>query len=145
MTNLKKWQFYDLFFEKTTWKNQFQNPVRWTFSNLIFQKSSILKLSWVIKGWWHWFGSVVYGPELRRPCRWQKCKQTAENNTYYRFPWHHRLISQLNSNDLPYARHIKSSWKFVNNDLVNLYAIVRIIVPSHFLMMWMFSGSCVKL
>ena len=52
-------------------------------------------LSWVIKGWWHQFGSVVYGPELRRPHRWQKCKQTAKNGTYYRFPWHHPLITQL--------------------------------------------------
>ena len=55
-------------------------------------------VSWVIKGWWHRFGSVVYCrlfQELRRPRRWWKCKQTAENDTYYRFPWHHPLITQL--------------------------------------------------
>ena len=28
-------------------------------------------------------------------CRWPKCKQTAKNDTYYRFPWHHLLITQL--------------------------------------------------
>ena len=34
---------------------------------------------------------------LRRPCRWQKCKQTAKNDTYYRVLWrHHLLITQLN-------------------------------------------------
>ena len=52
----------------------------------------------VIKGWWHRFGSVVYGRlfrELRRPRRWQKCKQTAKKGPYYRFPWHHPLITQL--------------------------------------------------
>ena len=32
---------------------------------------------------------------LRCPLRWQKCKQTAKNNTYYRFPWYHPLITQL--------------------------------------------------
>ena len=32
---------------------------------------------------------------LRHPFRWQKCKQMAENDTYYRFLWHHLLITQL--------------------------------------------------
>ena len=42
-------------------------------------------VSLVIKGWWHRFGCVVYGLELKRPHRWQKCKLTAQNNTFYRF------------------------------------------------------------
>ena len=58
-----------------------------------------LLLFFPIKGWCHCFGSVVYGCifwELRRPCRWQKCKQTAVDDTYYQFTWHHSLITQLN-------------------------------------------------
>ena len=49
----------------------------------------------MIKEWSHRHRSVVYGPVLRRPRRWRKCKQTAENDTFYRFRWHHPLITQL--------------------------------------------------
>ena len=41
---------------------------------MIFFSMIWSKLSWVIKGWWHCFGSVVFGLELRQPCRWRKCK-----------------------------------------------------------------------
>ena len=69
------------------------------FLLLLISKSK-LRVSWVIKGWWHRFGSVVYGcifQELRRPRRWQKCKQKAKFDTFYRFMLHHPLITQLNS------------------------------------------------
>ena len=59
------------------------------------------ELSWVIKGWWHRFGSVVYGrlfQELSCHRRWRKCKQMAVDNTFYRFQWHHPLITQFNGN-----------------------------------------------
>ena len=48
--------------------------------------------------WCHGNWSVVYGLELRSPRRWQKCKQTAENNTFYPNRCHHPLITQLNEN-----------------------------------------------
>ena len=62
---------------------------------------SYFLLSWVIEGWWHRFRSVVYGclfRELRQPHWWQKCKQTAKNKTFYRFRWHHPLVTQLSLN-----------------------------------------------
>ena len=67
----------------------------WTFQELIPFPSS-KRLGWVINGWCHGNRSAVYGPELRCPCRWRKCKQTAQNDTFYRFRWHHPLITQLN-------------------------------------------------
>ena len=56
----------------------------------------ISKVSWVIKGWWHRFRCVIYGPCWDALVHsWQKCKQKAKNNTYYRFLFHHPLITQL--------------------------------------------------
>ena len=49
----------------------------------------------VINGCCHGNQSVIYGPELRRPHRWQKWKQTAENHTFYSNRCHHSLITQL--------------------------------------------------
>ena len=39
-------------------------------------------------------------PELRRPHRWRKCKQTAKNNTFYPNQCHQPLITQLTLNYL---------------------------------------------
>ena len=91
----------NFYFSATSWfpgnvrvkphsKHSAPPPLEGTIVNIL--------LSWVIKGWRNRFGSVAYGrlfQELRCPRRWWKCKQTAKNNTFYRFRWHHPLITQL--------------------------------------------------
>ena len=57
-------------------------------------------LSSVINEWCQGDRSVVYGPELRHPCWWQNCKQTAKNVTFYPNRCHCTLITQLT---LPYS------------------------------------------
>ena len=71
-------------------------------------------LSWVIKGWWHWFGSVVYVRlfwGLRRPRSWWKYKQMAVDNTFYQFRWHHQLLSSLLFPTPQYVE-FKFRWRF---------------------------------
>ena len=68
------------------------------FHGEITSKFIMFSLSWVIKGWWNRFGSVVYGrlfQDLRRPRRWQKCKQTAKNDPLYRFLLHPPCLPAL--------------------------------------------------
>ena len=52
-------------------------------------------ISRVINGWCHGSRSVVYWLELRRPHGWQKCKQTAENDTFYPNRCHRSLLIQF--------------------------------------------------
>ena len=106
------------------------------FHGEITSKFIMFTLSWVIKKWWQQFGSVVYSclfQELRSPHRWQKCKQTAKNDTFYRFPWHHPLITQLS---LLYQGFLRAShtqkksptqiWTLVINLILHSYLKIKL-------------------
>ena len=73
------------------------NLYSWFF---LFYVNAFLSVSVIIlklgnNGGCHRNQSVIYGPDLRCPRRWWKCKQMTENDNFYEDQCHHPLIIQL--------------------------------------------------
>ena len=66
---------------------------------------------------------------MRCPCRWHKCKQMAENYTFYRFRLHYSLITQLISDY--YAHNILSDCHYSDeiNYLLNAFKKKLLLPP----------------